>query len=119
MVAPCSSQLENLFGKLKGDQSGLSPSCSGKRPKIWPPSAVESVFWPHRTRKAGNKSWKLCSPAVLESRERQAELIVCKVKLVALFSQGTWGTGQIKKTKSFPSFRGKLPLLHPGRESNS
>lgn len=35
-------------------------------------------------------TWKAHSPATLKQRVWQAELIIHRAKLVALFSQGTW-----------------------------
>lgn len=42
------------------------------------------------TRRAGSNSWKLCILVVLKTQERQAKMIVCKAKPVALFNQGSW-----------------------------
>ena len=48
---------------------------------------------------------KLCSQVMLKQRLQQAELIVCRAKLVPLFGQVTWGTGQLEsrpQAKGFP-----------------
>ena len=46
------------------------------------------------------------------------ELIVCKAKLLVLFSQGTWGVGQLKTSNRALLVLELLLLLHPGRKSN-
>ena len=64
---------------------GSQASLTG--PRAWfahsqsPCTAVEDS-WPHISRTAGEKTWKLCSLAMLKVRGRQAELMVCSTKPV-------------------------------------
>ena len=78
---------------------------------------MESIFQPHLTRRAGDNFWKLWDPVVLEPIEGQAEPIVCKVKPVTLFGQGTLGAGwlELRQQRSLPALELLLPM-HPGRE---
>ena len=46
------------------------------------PSTVESVFWPQLTGRAGDNSWKQCSPEALELKSEWAELIIPRAKPV-------------------------------------
>lgn len=75
-------------------------------------ATVESVSWPHVTRKDMRTPASCISPATLELRKGQLELMVCRVTPAALFSQGTWGASQLElrqQIKSFISCRAASP----------
>lgn len=68
------------------------------RCRVTVPATVERVFWPHLTRGAGDKSWKLCGPRALQPRGGQAEIMAPE--------------------QSQPRTR-RLPLLRLGKRINS
>lgn len=109
-------QRDYFIAKAEGSSPSWSESqCSLELPlqlrqdsQDIPIPIVESIFQSHLTRMAGDNSWKLCNPLVLQSREGQPEPIVCKTKPVAVISQETWGAGCSElrqKTKSFTSLK--------------
>lgn len=55
---------------------------------------------------------------MLEPKGRLAKLTAPRAKPVALYSQGIWGTDQLKTTKNLSGIR-VLFLLYPGQETNS
>ena len=67
-----------------------------------------------------DNSWKLCSPAVLKTREEQTDLTVCGTTLVALFGQGTWVVGwlDLRQQRALPVLETLLQLCL-SRASNS
>ena len=72
----------------------------------------------HLTGRAGKKTWKQYNPETLEWRGR-GELITPTAKPVAVFCQGTWGTGRLEsRPKKSISGLGAF-LLHPSQQSNS
>ena len=79
---------------MLGPRGGLAQS----RELRHMPTHCEEYFPPHLIRKASKNIWKLCSPATLKARSRQAELIVCRAKPMNMFGQRTWSTGWLKTT---------------------
>lgn len=73
---------------------------------FWSYATVESVSWPHMTRRDRRTPGSCKSPATLELRNGQAELIVCRANPVALFRQETWGAGQLELRQQINRFTG-------------